>query len=103
MGLTITKEQCEEFLKLDKERSALDQKSRALKKRTDALKSHFKAFLAEQGKDSVKRNGFQLTLVDGKPSVSWKDEFVRVAGPLAADEVLTNAERSKGVEVTPVS
>jgi len=100
--LTIEQNQLTEFLSLEAERKALEQKARAIAKRTDALKAHFKTFLGELDKQSVTRHGFRITIVDGRPSVSWKDEFIRVAGPIAADDVLTSAPKSKGVEVTPL-
>lgn len=102
MALIVTKEQLMEFLAFEKQRKELDTRARNLKKRTDALKAHFKEFLNAEGKESIKRHGFQITLVDGRTEISWKDEFIRVAGPLAADEIAANAPKGKAIQVTPL-
>ena len=99
---SITKDQIEEFVKLEEERKALEQKARALGKRTSALADHFKAHLEAKKKTAITRSGYRITLVDGRPSVAWKDEFIKVAGPLAADDLLKSAPVSKRVDVQKV-
>lgn len=97
----IKKEELEEFLKLEAERKELEQKARSIAKRTKALHDHFKVHLEAKGKSSLVRCGFRLTLVEGTPRVAWKEEFIKLEGPLKADELMQAAERPMKVNVQP--
>ena len=45
------------------------------------------------------RGDYRVQLVDGRPTVSWKDEFVREAGAERAADILKLAPVPKKIEV----
>lgn len=51
------------------------------------------------GKRSVRRHGYRLTIVDGRATVRWKDEFVKLAGPEHAALLQREAKRPEKLEV----
>lgn len=88
-----------EYLKLEEERRTLESKARTIARRTKALHDHFRSHLEDRGKSSLKISDYRLTLIDGSARVAWKDEFIKLSGPLKAEELMQAAPRSKKVEV----
>lgn len=101
MGMQkVTREELWRFLELETKRKEVDRQSRNLAREISQLKTHFEQCMRDDDKESVVRYGFRLTFVDGRPKVSWKDEFIRVAGAEAADDVLADAPRPPKLEVS---
>lgn len=95
----ITRATIEEYLALDAQRKALSRQSSDLKKRQDEIEEQLKAFVRDSGERSVKRSGFVLALTTEKGSVSWKGEFVKLAGQERAEELIAAAPTKEGFTV----
>jgi hypothetical protein len=55
--------------------------------------------LEDSGKTAAKRQGYLMTLIEGRAVVQWKDAYIDACGPLAADELQKHAPRSVKVSV----
>lgn len=95
----ITAEQLAEYVDLDAQRLALSRKAAALGKRQSALSAHFLACLEGSKQKSTTKGGYTARLVEGKGSVSWKDEVIRLVGPLEAAKISEGAPTKTKVEV----
>lgn len=95
----ITEEKLTRWYVLNKERLDLEREARQLDKERELLSTEFKAALEADGKASVSRGRFRVSLVDGRPSVAWKDELVRIAGADKAAELVAAAPVPKRVQV----
>ena len=101
MAITITRDELDQYAADNAEQKKLASQARALKKRCDAIEKKVAAQLAANGKTSATRLGYGLALVDGRPYVSWKDEFIRVEGEDEADRIWAAAEPGKKVVISP--
>lgn len=95
----ITKERLDRRRKLVAEKLDLDRRSRALETEIKQIDSDAAADLKATGKDSVRRGGYLLTWKDGRPSIQWKSEFVRIAGAEAANRITADAPRPKKLDI----
>lgn len=96
----ITPEVLKKRRTLDARQKELECEARAIKKEKDAIDTDLKAALKKAGKTSVARGGFRVSLVEGRPSVSWKGEFIKIATAQVAAEIEANSPRSVRLEVT---
>ena len=88
------------YFELEAERKSLQRQAKDLEKLQAELEEKFTAYvLAEGGPErALMRCGYRLA-IDSKPgSVSWKGEFLKLAGPERAEE-LVQAAPSKDVLV----
>ncbi len=97
--MSITREELEEYEILLKERKSLERKVKALKAREEMILEKAKAELVAAGSNQIKRHGYGLVLEDGSVSISWKTEFIKKAGHLAASKLQeAAAEEAKKTE-----
>lgn len=96
----ITPEVLKKRRQLDDRQKELEREARAIAKEKTAIDTDLKAALEKAGKTSIARGGFRVSLVEGRPSVSWKGEFVKLATAQVAAEIEANAPRSLRLEVT---
>lgn len=61
--------------------------------RGNLLSETFDAALKTAGTDKLKRGGCEVHYVEGRISVSWKDEYLRLAGPEKAAAVQAEAAK----------
>jgi hypothetical protein len=97
----VTKLQLDKYAALKAEATELSRRVRALESEAKAIEALAKADLTETKKESVTRGGYRLEWVDGRLSVSWKDELVSRLGANVADEITKAAPRSKSLRITP--
>jgi hypothetical protein len=97
----VTKVQLDQYAALKAEATELSRRVRALESEAKAIEVLAKVDLTESKKDSVTRGGYRLEWVDGRLSVSWKDELVARLGANIADEITKAAPRSKSLRITP--
>lgn len=97
----ITAEELAEYVELDQARLELDRKSRDLARKQATLAAHFQHCLEADGKQSVSRGGYTVSLVEKRGSISWKDEVVRLIGPLEVAKIEQAAPSKSKVVVTP--
>ena len=100
MAQKLTADLLAERNELDAEARKLESRARTLRKKQSQIDDIAKAELTKAGRDSIRRAGYTLAYVDGRAVVRWRDEFVRVAGADAADELSQNATPSKRLQVT---
>ena len=99
--LKLTAEQLADYTRYEQERLELDRKSRTLARSQAVLSEHFKAFLDQEGKDTATRGGFRVSIIDGTPAISWKEELLAVVGPLRVEEITRAAPIRKRLVVDP--
>jgi hypothetical protein len=99
----LTREELEEYVAVDRERKELERRASALKKRQDLLKTRFLAVIGAKGDTAIsyKRCGFIVMVKEGNRYPSWADEFLRVAGVDAVEEVKRRTEPAKVLVVEP--
>jgi hypothetical protein len=78
--MKITREELDEYARLNTERKAIDKQSRTLASRCKQIEAAVEEQLIADGKNACKRYGYQLALVEGRASIAWKDEFIRECG-----------------------
>lgn len=108
--MSITREELEEYEILQDQRKALDRRAKTLKAREEMILEKARAELVAAGKNQIIRHGYGLILEAGSVSVSWKEEFIKTAGPDAASklqeaakEVATKQENRKPKIIPPVA
>jgi hypothetical protein len=100
MAIKILREELDEYARLEAERKVLDRQSRTIASRCKQIEAAVKEQLEADGKQSAKRFGYLLALVDGRASVAWKDAFIREVGQEKANELQEAAEPSVKVTIT---
>lgn len=95
----LTKEALKRYRELRDKKSAIEREARTIGKELDQIAELCLAELTSAGKDSIRRHGFQLSLVEGRATVAWKDEFIRVAGAEEANLIQASATPTKRLEV----
>lgn len=85
-----TRQQIEEFLRLEAERKELDRTSRSLERQADALRDVIVAYVEHAGGETrtVKCCDHVLALRDKPGYPAWKQEFIRVTSPQEAEAVI---------------
>lgn len=96
----ITADLLKKRRKLDEEQKELERQARAVAKQKTAIDTDLKAELVRVGKTSIARGGYRVSIVDGRPTVSWKTEFIKISGAQMAVELEEAAPRSQRLEVT---
>ena len=100
MAPKLTRELLAERVKSHREASDLERRARSLRKRVEQIDAIASAELKASGKAAIRRAGYTLSWVDGRASVSWKDEFIRVAGPDEADRLAAEAKPGQRLQIT---
>lgn len=98
--MNITPADCQKWIDLEARRLELEREARKAESDRDLLSKQFQAYLDEMGATSLKRGKFDIAIVDGRPSVAWKDEFVKVAGAEKASALSASATGKKKIQVT---
>lgn len=96
----ITAELLKKRRKLDDEQKDFERKARAIARQKAAIDTDMKSELERVGRTSIARGGFRVSIVDGRPQVSWKTEFIKVSGAQVAAEIEDAATKSQRIEVT---
>lgn len=82
------------------EAQELESRARKLRQRVAQIEAIAEAELVDSEKQSIKRCGHLLAWAEGRATVAWKDEFIRVAGVEAADELAKNAAPKPKLQIT---
>ncbi|HYG26643.1 MAG TPA: hypothetical protein VD906_07040 [Caulobacteraceae bacterium] len=90
----VNKNDIERWLELDALRKAKTREASDLKKEQDAIGEKLWTFIEVKGGKarSVERSGYVLAICTAKGSVAWKEEFVKLKGTEAAEEISAAAE-----------
>lgn len=98
----VTKRDIQEFLDLEEQARSLKRQAKAIEKKAELIEKTLFAFVrANGGKErSVLRSGFVLAITDSRCSVTWKNEFIRVAGDKAAEALIEAAPKKEKLTVT---
>ncbi len=98
----LTAELLSERNQIASKASGLESMARRLRSRLEQLDEVIEAELVKSKKSSIKRcGGWLLAWVNGQAKVSWKDEFIRIAGVEAADKLAKEAKPKLKLKVTP--
>ena len=95
----ITEEELAQYVELEEERKSLERKARSIAKVSAGLHDKIKAALEADGKQTAKRLGYLLTLLEMPGSVAWKPAFVERCGIEAANELIEKAPKRTKVSV----
>lgn len=98
--MKISRDALDEYARLNAERKVLDKQSRTLAARCKQIEKAVHEQLEAAGKSACKRFGYQLALIEGRPSIAWKDAFIRECGAEKADELQKAAEVPIKVTIT---
>jgi hypothetical protein len=101
----LLKSELDQWHEWELERLKLQRQVKDLEALQKPLKEKFLAFVQEKGGDerAVKSNGFLLKLNAKRESVSWKDEFVRVAGIDEAEAIIARQPSKDVLVIEPPS
>ena len=96
-----TESMVKEMNKLRDRRLALQRQIDIIKRREDRIKGDLMEHVTAHGgkKKRVSLGSFVLSLVPGRVSVSWKNEFIRVAGTEEAEKVSSEAKPKDKLEI----
>lgn len=107
MGLTknllsFTEKHFEDFVRRDERRKELESEARALGQQNKlVLDDLFKA-LKDNNKTEFVRGAYVGAIETKKGTVSWKDEFLKVAGAEVAAEISANVEHKEFATIAAV-
>lgn len=103
MAIKITRDELNEYAEMLQRKADIDTEAAAIKEAIAQFETKVQTQLVESKKESTKRFGWLFALVAGNGSVSWKKEFIRVAGKEAAVELASNVKGNGKVKlnVTP--
>lgn len=89
----LTKKEIEAYLDLHERRKALQRQARDLDKQAELIEEKLMEYVAAEGgaERSVRSCGFVLAIQTARGSVSWKQEFIAVAGEKKAESLIAAA------------
>lgn len=87
---------------IEAELKQLGSQEDALKREAKAIVDKAQEDLKSTKKETAKRGEFMLSWIEKNGSVSWKSEFVKVAGSEAAKKLNDAAPKKKSVVITRV-
>jgi hypothetical protein len=98
----VTKVDIEQYLELDARRRALMREASDIAKQQAEVADKLSEFVAAHGgrERSCTRSGYVLAIITKPGSVSWKPEFIRVAGEAAAEALIAAAPPREALTVT---
>lgn len=96
----LTAEKLKRRADLDAEARQLESRARTLRKEQSQIDKLCEDELLGSGRDSIRRSGYTIAWTAGRAVVRWRDEFIRVAGSDAADELAQSATPSKKLQIT---
>lgn len=101
----LTRAEINEYRRLHEEAKSLRRQASDLLKQAEPLQDRFLAYVrANGGKERFVRTcGFVLSILLKRAAVQWKPEYIRVAGPEAAEELVQKAEQREELSVEPMS
>lgn len=97
----VTATELDKYRALETEAAELSARAATLKREAKVIATKAEADLEATGKPSVKRGGYLLKWADGRASIAWKTEFVRVAGAEAADKLAKDAPKKRSLDIIP--
>lgn len=75
----------------DKERKKLERDARQLEAQNAPILKELEKALRAEGRSGLLRGIFRALFIDGRASVSWKDEFIKLQGAVAAQQLMDAA------------
>lgn len=101
----LKRDELENWFDLHDQRRALERQASDLKKQADRIEPKIWAFIKKHGgrARAVSKWGFNLAVRVARASVSWKSEFIAVAGQEKADEVAAAAGDKESLSVERVA
>ena len=97
MPAAPTQDLLEEFEQLTQQRREADAAARTFAKRLDAIKEDLMTWLGDRR--SAKRHGFQVSLVDGRRHVKWKDILIGEIGAARVNDIEQDAPFTQSLKV----
>lgn len=91
------------YFELEEQRASLARQSKDLGKLQDELEEKFVAWVKANGgpEQACLRCGYKLAILAKAGSVSWKTEFMKVAGAERAEELVQSAPKKEVLVVEP--
>lgn len=100
----VSEKDLKELEEITARRLDLQRERDVLKRREDAIKAQLVEHVEAKGgkKKEVKLGRYLLAMVAGKTYVSWKNEFIRVAGTEEAERVTADTPAKLKLEIKAV-
>lgn len=100
----LTKRELSDYLVDIETRKAVERAGRMLKKTEDDRTARFTAEVIERGgpEKCLIEAGHRLTLQSEDGTVSWREEFVKIAGEQAATALMNDAPKRLKLHVEPL-
>lgn len=87
------------YCDLRERKKKLESEARSLETEINQLSDLTMSWLEEIGKNAATIHGYRVTIEEGRAYVSWKDEFVRLAGADNAASIAAAAPRPPRLSV----
>lgn len=97
----VTKTELDRLAEINMELKALAAKADPLGREAKEIIAKAAADLRETGKPTAKRGGWLLRWFEKNGSVSWKTEYVNVAGADAATKLTNDAPKKRVLQIDP--
>jgi hypothetical protein len=97
--------QIKHFLELDDNRKTLNRLAASVERQGNLIKRELWDHVQEHGGPTreVVHADYRLTIHTTNGLVSWKDEFIKIAGAAAAEDLLTKAEKRETLMIEPLT
>ena len=103
MAKAFSKAELAEYFELEERRLSLQRQAKDLAALQEKLEENFRAYVESDGgtERALMRCGYRLAINTKPGSVRWKNEFVRVAGSGAAEELIAAAPTMDVLVIEP--
>jgi len=100
---TLKRAELEKYFQLNEERLALNRRAKDLERLQEELEEKFTEYVHFHGgkERACTPCGFRLAIEIKAGRVEWKTEFLKVAGPLAAEKLIEAAPRKEVLTIEP--
>lgn len=99
----FTEEALREWVERDNRRRDLEREARQIKAENDLVAKDLLTALKAAGKSELSRGPYVAEIETSRGTVSWKEEFLRVAGSAAATELANAAPTKEAVKIRQVA
>jgi len=102
MSVKLTAALLQKRAEADAKRRELESQARPYAAEVRRIDAELIAALDAAGKTNAKRGSFRVAIVEKPGRVKWRDEFITIAGPATAQELIDKAKPSRSVSVSSV-
>lgn len=103
MAKDVTRDELDQYFELDMQRLALARKVSDIEKLQEQLEEKFLKYVEHKGgiDRTTIRYGYRLAIQTKNGSVSWKGEYMKLAGQEAAEKLIQAAPKKDKLTIEP--